>query len=119
MEKELILGKAPAAGADSITQCNFFKTLMTNRVGRIDGAYLCSWSDNGDRGMRVIYETDVPGAYTYAKKVEELAELVWKEVIHNKKPECRIILRRTVIDKEEVKNDTALNGTGRGNGRHR
>ena len=115
MDKELTLGKAPALHRDGAAQCAGFKAFMTNHIGRVDGAFLSIFHDGEKSGVRVIYDPDICGALAYAKQAEELAEMVWEEVIHKKEPEYRILIRKKI----EETNGRAERETKGRNGFHR
>lgn len=102
-DQSLELGFAPATGRDAVTQCSFFKALMWNQIGRNpEGAFLRTISDEVNRklGMAVEYDPDVEGAYKWAKRAQEMAEGVWDQVAHGRRPECRILERRSCVGME-------------------
>ncbi len=95
IEQPLImkLGDAPAVGQDASVQCNLFKVLMWNHIGRnVNGAHLRELPCTCGRSMVVEYYSDVPGAEDYALKARKFADQVWEEVLKGKS-HVRIISR--------------------------
>lgn len=102
-DQSLFLGFAPATGGDAVGQCEHFKGLMWNEIGRNhEGAYLRTICDelNRKRGVSVEYDPEVKGAHEWAKQAQEQAPRVWDQVAHGRKPECRILERRSCVGLE-------------------
>ena len=88
---QIRLGFAPGAGKAAMDQCSAFKRAIWAKLGRNhDGAYLITIRDPeaAKEGIAVVYDRNTAGGEEWARRAQDAAAEVWKQV-SDRKERCR------------------------------
>jgi hypothetical protein len=80
---------APGVGKLAVDQCIAFKRQMRSLLPSVDGAWMVTVEGEGGRGVEVVYDVGVLGAWEWAGRAEGLASEVWKVIGERRRERVR------------------------------